>query len=107
MPGRLLIGTVLAVYYGRVKTIFLSFALLLLPALALAEPMRGTILKLDEQNSRLVVKTAEGEKALVITEKTLGLEHAIEGAEVMIEYNKRGNTLTASEINPSKPDNRG
>jgi hypothetical protein len=81
-------------------------AVLLLPTLALAEPMQGTILKLDKQNNRLLIKTAEGEKALVITSDTLGLEHAIEGAEVRIEY-KQNDTLEASEINPGKTDNQG
>jgi hypothetical protein len=68
--------------------------------------MQGTILKLDKQNNRLLIKTAEGEKALVITSDTLGLEHAIEGAEVRIEY-KQNDTLEASEINPGKTDNQG
>jgi hypothetical protein len=89
------------------KLVFLWFALLLLPALAFAQSMQGTVVRLDEQNNRLVVKTPEGEKALVINNKTLGLEHAIEGAQVRIEYHKLGDTLTASEINPIKPGNRG
>jgi hypothetical protein len=87
--------------------VLLWLALLLVPTLALADPMQGTVVRLDKQNSRLVIKTAEGEKALIITNKTLGLEHAIEGAEVRIEYQKEGNTLTASEINPSKPGTQG
>jgi hypothetical protein len=49
----------------------------------------------------LVVKTKQGEKSLEITRDTKGLENAIEGALVKVEYSKKGNKLTANDINTS------
>jgi hypothetical protein len=89
------------------KPLFVFLAVLALPSLGLAEQLQGTILKLDKPNNRLLIKTAEGEKALVISNKTLGLEHAIDGAEVRIEYSTQDGTLRATEINPSKAGNQG
>ena len=91
----------------RFKTILLISILLLSPALALAETLQGTMLKFDKQNGRVLIKTAEGEKTLSVTKKTLGLEHAIEGAEVRIEYIRTNGALGASEINPIKPGDQG
>jgi hypothetical protein len=79
----------------------------MLPAPAFAESLDGTILKFDKQNGTVLVKTGEGEKTLLLTKKTLGLEHAIEGAHVRIEFSRTDNGLSASEINPVKPGARG
>jgi hypothetical protein len=89
------------------KLLFVFLATLMLPSWGFAEQLQGTILKFDKHNNRLLIKTAEGEKALVISNKTLGLEHAIDGAEVKIEYSTQDGTLRATEINPSKSSNQG
>lgn len=82
-------------------------ALMLVPVLALAAGMEGTVVKIDKQKNVLVIKTEEGEKSLEITGNTKGLENAIEGAQIKVEYSKQGNKLRASEINPSKSGTRG
>lgn len=80
-----------------------SLALMLVPALAFAAGMEGMIVKVDKVNRVLVVKVGKGdEKALQITNDTKGLENAIEGALVKIEYSRQGRKLMASDINASK-----
>lgn len=73
-------------------------ALVLVPTLALAAMMEGTVVKLDRGKNQIVVKTEEGEKTLRIAANTKGLDHAKEGAKVKIQYSQKGGQLVASEI---------
>lgn len=77
-------------------------ALALFPAAVLADGIKGKVVRVEKNKKVLVIKTQEGEKTLEITSDTKGMENAIQGALVKIEYSKMGNKLRASEINASK-----
>jgi hypothetical protein len=78
-------------------------ALLLVPTLALAAVMEGTVVK--KGKNEIVVQTEKGERhTLQIASNTKGLENAREGAKIKIAYSKKGNQLVASEISSSGGD---
>lgn len=77
-------------------------ALMLVPALALAVVLEGTIVKVDKAKQLMVVQTEEGQKTLQVTSNTKGLENAQEGAKVTINYRQTGNQLVAGEISASE-----
>ncbi len=77
-------------------------ALALFPAAVSADGIEGKVVRVEKNKKALVIKTREGEKTLEITSDTKGLENAIQGALVKIEYSRMGNKLRASEINASK-----
>lgn len=79
-------------------------ALMLVPTLALAALMEGTVVKMDKGKNQIVVKTEQGEKTLKIAGNTKGLENAKEGAKVKIQYSEKGDQLVASEIFSGKAD---
>lgn len=73
------------------------FGLMLVPTLALAAIMEGTVLKMGR--TAIVVQTDEGERqTLQIAGNTKGLENVEEGAKVKIQYSKMGDRLVATEI---------
>ena len=77
--------------------------LLLVPTLALAAGMEGTVVK--KGKGEIVVQNAKGEQQILkIASSTKGLENAREGAKVKVEYSKEGNQLVASEISSSEGD---
>lgn len=80
------------------KMVAALVALMLVPALALAESVEGTVLKVDAAKREIVVNTKAGEKTVQISTNTEGLENAMEGANVRIEYSKKGDRLIASKI---------
>lgn len=56
----------------------------LVPALAMAEELKGTVLKVDKVKNQLVVKTEKGQEKLEITKSTKGIEQAKQGAKVTV-----------------------
>jgi hypothetical protein len=77
------------------------FGLMLVPTLALAAIMEGTVLKMGK--TEIVVQTDKGEKqTLQVASNTKGLENAKEGARVKIEYSQKGDKLVATAISSSE-----
>lgn len=77
-------------------------ALLLVPALALAALIEGTVSKVDKAKNQVVVKTDKGSKTFLISEKTQGAESLKEGAKVSIQYSEKGGQLRATAITVGK-----
>lgn len=76
--------------------------LLLVPTLALAAVVEGTIVKMSK--TQIVVQTDKGEQLiLLVASNTKGLENAKEGAKVKIDYSKKGDQMVASEISSTSP----
>ena len=72
------------------KTAVAVWTLALFPALAFAEAeMRGTVVKVDKSEKRLVVQTDKGEETLLLVGSTKGLDNAKEGAMVAVKYTEK------------------
>lgn len=83
------------------KVSVVLFGLMLVPTLALAAIVEGTVLKMGK--TEIVVQTDKGEKQILqVASNTKGLEHAREGARVKIEYSKKGDNLVATAISSGK-----
>lgn len=60
--------------------------------------IRGTILKIDRAENRLVLKTERGEEAFDLTKATKGMENAREGATVTVVFSEKDGLPKVSEI---------
>lgn len=75
--------------------------LLLFPALALADALKkGTVLKVDQKQKQIVVKTEKGEETVLFTSSTKGIENARVGATVTVKYSEKDGQPKVSEILP-------
>lgn len=84
------------------KITALILALLLVPTLALAALIEGTVSKVDKAKSQIVVKTDDGNKTFQIGDETKGAEHLKEGARVRIQYSEKDGLLRATAVNKAK-----
>lgn len=66
------------------KKIALFLIAIILPAVVAAAEIKGTILKVDKPQSRIVLKTERGEETFEITKESKGVEHVKEGASVVV-----------------------
>ncbi|MBI4524096.1 MAG: hypothetical protein HY695_09830 [Deltaproteobacteria bacterium] len=82
----------------KVRLAAVLLALMLVPAWALADEMKATVV--SKSDKEVKVKTKEGEKTLLIGSKTKGAENAKEGAKVLIKYREKDGKLRADEISP-------
>jgi hypothetical protein len=71
---------------------------ILLPTLAVAAELKGTVEKLDEARSQLVLKTARAEETLEITKNTKGIEHAKQRAKVTVQFSENEESPKVEEI---------
>lgn len=80
----------------KISTILVVLALL--PALALAAELNGTIVKVNNAEKQIVVRTEKGEQTLQFTSSTKGVENAKEGAKVTVKYSEKDGQPRVSEI---------
>jgi len=73
---------------------------LLLPVIASAAEIKGTILKIDKATNRIVLKTERGEETFETTKSTKGVEHVKEGNRVVITFSEKDGEPKVSEIAP-------
>lgn len=75
---------------------------LLIPAFLSAAEIKGTVLKVDQVENRLVLRTERGEETFLTTKETKGIENAKEGANVMVTFSEKDGQPKVSEIAPDK-----
>lgn len=78
--------------------IFVLICLLLVPAVLSAAEIRGTVLKVDQVEKRVVLRTERGEETFLTTKETKGIENAKEGANVMVTFSEKDGQPKVSEI---------
>jgi hypothetical protein len=71
---------------------------LLIPAVLSAAEIRGTVLKVDQVENRVVLRTERGEETFLTTKETKGIENAKEGANVMVTFSEKDGQPKVSEI---------
>jgi len=71
---------------------------LLIPAVLSAAEIRGTVLKVDQVENRVVLRTERGEETFLMTKETKGIENAKEGANVMVTFSEKDGQPKVSEI---------
>lgn len=79
---------------------FLILLALLLPAAVSAAELKGTILKVDKAENRIVLKTERGEETFELTKSTKGIEHVKVGAKVTISFSEKDGQPKVTEVNP-------
>jgi hypothetical protein len=72
--------------------------LVMIPVLALAAVISGTVVRVDNDKNEMVIKTEKGQETVVFTRSTKGADKATEGTRVTINYQQNGGKLVASEI---------
>jgi len=72
--------------------------LLLVPTVLSAAEIKGTILKFDRVENRVVLRTERGEETFLTTKETKGIENAKEGANVMGTFSEKDGQPKVSEI---------
>jgi Cu/Ag efflux protein CusF len=80
--------------------VFLILLALLLPASVSAAELKGTILKVDKAENRIVLKTERGEETFELTKSTKGIEHVKVGAKVTISFSEKDGQPKVTEVNP-------
>ena len=75
---------------------------LLIPAVLSAAEIRGRVLKVDQVENRVVLRTERGEETFLTTKETKGIENAKEGANVMVTFSEKDGQPKVSEIAPEK-----
>jgi hypothetical protein len=83
----------------RKQILALVTVLALSSSMAFADEQKATVVKVDKDKREIVVKTKEGEKTFSYRSSTKGIEHAKDGAKVIIEYEKRkGGEMRATNV---------
>jgi hypothetical protein len=78
--------------------LLIVICLLLVPAVVSAAEIRGTVLKVDQVENRVVLRTERGEETFLTTKETKGIENAKEGANVMVTFSEKDGQPKVSEI---------
>ena len=73
-------------------------AALLLPAILNAAQIRGTVVKVDPAQSRVVLKTERGEETYETTKETKGAEHLKIGTNVTITFTEKDGDPKVIEV---------
>jgi hypothetical protein len=81
--------------------VFLMLLALILPTALSAAELKGTILKVDKAENRIVLKTERGEETFETTKATKGIEHVKVGARVTISFSEKDGQPKVTEINPA------
>jgi Cu/Ag efflux protein CusF len=82
------------------KKLALMLLVLVLPTVLSAAEVKGTILKVDKAENRIVLKTERGEETFETTKATKGIEHLKVGARVSITFSEKDGQPKVTEINP-------
>lgn len=71
------------------------------PALVFAEAeMRGTVLKVDTAEKKIVLQTDKGEETLLLVSGSKGVSHAKEGAKVAVKFSEKDGQPKVVEVMP-------
>jgi hypothetical protein len=89
--------------FKNFAAVCLSIVLLAWSAFAEVEK-HGTVVKINQTEKQLVVKTERGEETLLIDTETKGLANAKEGAKVTIKFTEKSGEPKVIEIIPYKGD---
>ena len=84
------------------KRIAMVVLALIIPTVLAAAEIKGTVLKVDSAKNQLVLKTDRGEETLETTKATKGVEHAKEGAKVVVTFSEKDGQPKVSEIVPAQ-----
>ena len=84
------------------KRIVIALLALVFPSVLAAAQIRGTVLKVNSAKNQLVLKTDRGEETLETTKATKGVEHAKEGAKVVVTFSEKDGQPKVSEIAPAQ-----
>lgn len=71
---------------------------LLLPVALYAAEIKGTVLRINEEKSRLVLQTERGEETYETTPKTKGMEHLRVGTRVTVIFTEKDGDPKVIEI---------
>ena len=82
------------------KKLGLILLTLVFPTALNAAEIKGTILKVNNVESQIVLKTDRGEETFLTTKTTKGMEHAKEGAKVIVTFSEKDGQPKISEIVP-------
>jgi ABC-type uncharacterized transport system ATPase subunit len=82
------------------KKIGMAWLVLIIPTILAAAEIKGTISKVNQAKNQLVLKTDRGEEMLETTKATKGVEHAKEGAKVVVTFSEKDGQPKVSEIAP-------
>jgi hypothetical protein len=82
------------------KKLALMLLVLVLPTVLSAAEVKGTILKVDKAENRIVLKTERGEETFETTKATKGIEHLKVGARVSISFSEKDGQPKVTEIIP-------
>jgi hypothetical protein len=82
----------------QMKEIAIVVATLLLPALLHAAEIKGTVLKYDQDENRLVLKTERGEETYETTKETKGRENLKVGSNVTVIFTEKDGDPKVIEI---------
>jgi hypothetical protein len=82
------------------KILLMLLLALVLPAALSGAEIKGTILKVDKAENRIVLKTERGEETFETTKTTKGVEHVKVGARVTISFSEKDGQPKVTEINP-------
>jgi hypothetical protein len=78
--------------------ILVLVGVLLIPAVLSAAEIKGTVLKVDQVENRVVLRTERGEETFLTTKETKGIENAKEGANVTVTFSEKDGQPKVSEI---------
>ena len=86
----------------RIALIMIGLAALF-PAQVFAEAeMRGTVLKVDQTEKQIVLRTEKGEETLLLVSTSKGLSHAKEGARVAVKFTEKDGQPKVIEVMPQE-----
>jgi len=78
-------------------------ALALVPTVTFADvELKGTVIKVDNATSQLVVKTDRGQETLLLDKSTKGVGNAKEGAKVIVKFTEKDGEPKVTEIVPQE-----
>jgi hypothetical protein len=80
------------------KKIAIAVVALILPALLHAAEIKGTVLKFNQDENRLVLKTERGEETYETTKETKGRENLKVGSNVTIVFTEKDGDPKVIEV---------
>ena len=68
------------------------------PTLSVAAQMEATVVGLDRGKGHVFVMTPEGRKSLKVGDTVAGMEHVMQGADLLVVYTESEGTINVSKI---------
>jgi Cu/Ag efflux protein CusF len=73
-------------------------ALLVIPVTLSAAEIKGTVVKVDVVENRVVLKTERGEETFLTTKETKGIENIKQGAKVTLTFSEKDGQPKISDV---------